>query len=135
MTNIKIPLKEKHYFLLWYKQLQTQAESYNIKLRSMKDINKLKEKAIMISSLVYYPSVELKIGQLLLNKFTEKDIITDNFKEGHKTLEICKNGFQFLDTFIREIHPVFTTTLVITKDIPKFSNYKNIYEYCRGVDD
>ena len=136
MHNVKIPLTDKGYFLTWYQQLQMQSDAYNIKIRPLNQIQKLKHDAKLISACEHMKkSVEIKIGQLLINKFAETDIIKDSFKEGQKTLEICNNGFEFLDTFLRELHPKFSTSSVATENIPKFSDYNDLYAYCRGMND
>ena len=70
----------------------------------------------------------IKNWPTLAKQVCRKDIIPDSFKEAQKILEICKDGFEFLDIFIRELHPIFSTTLVVTENIPKFRNLLlNIY--------
>ena len=126
----------KNIFLTWYQQLQAQCDAYNIKLRPLDEFNILTENAKNISKYENFkPPVETKTGQLLLNKLSETTTITDEFKEGRQLLSSVKNGFEFLDTFLREMHPKFFTSSVVSEDIPKYSNYNNIYDYCRGVKD
>lgn len=136
MKNVKLSISNKKYFLSWYNQLQVECDTYNIKIRPLDEINKLPINSVNISELnCYKDQAKVKMGKLLLNKFNNKDIINESFKEGRKILHNIKNGFEFINTFLWELHPTFANAPLITKKIPKYSNYNDLYDYCKGVRD
>lgn len=79
------------------------------------------------------PTVSKILEQIILSKLSEKEIIHDSFKEVKSVLSIVKDGFEFLNIFIRQIHPVFCLKLIIAEKIPDFSDYGEIYKYCKGI--
>lgn len=136
MNNVKLPIDNKRYFLTWYGQFQIQCDAYNVKIRSIDDIKNLSRTSKIISECDWYKSqVSTKIGQLLLNKLSDPQVITEDFKEGRDQLKSVKNGFEFLNIFLRELHPHFSSTSIVSENIPKFSDFDNIYEYSRAVKD
>lgn len=75
------------------------------------------------------------IGQLLLNKLSQDDVIDSTFTEAKNVLTCVKNGFDFLDVFLRQCHPRFNPTPVVAEKIPSYSNSKDLHIYCKQVID
>lgn len=100
----------------------------------MIDIDSLPISSTEISKPDYYKQpAMIKMGQLLYNKFNGTDIIQISFKEGRRILQTIKDGFEFLDTFLRELHSNFANMTSITGSIPKFSDKNDLYYYYKVV--
>ena len=72
-------------------------------------------------------------GQLLLNKISQEEIINEEFKDAKNALIIAKDGFDFLDIFLRQCHPEFSAVSIMAQTIPKFSDSGDLYKYCHQV--
>ena len=135
MYNVKIPLTSKENFSTWYKTFYTQCATYNVHFKSCDDLkNDFNNESI--SKLRYNdPSASERIGQLLLNKLSEENTIDEKFKEGKDAISMVENGFQFLDIFLRQLHPAYTIKSVISENIPLYSDSKDLYKYCKRMKD
>ena len=46
---------------------------------------------------------------------------------------ITTNGYTFLQLLIRQVHPLLSAYDIATVDIPKYSDYNNLYSYTKDI--
>lgn len=88
MQNVKIKLTGKRSFLQWYKQFQSQCNICNIKLNRIDEMYNFGIGSAPVLSKINYDDkdVATHVGQLLLSKLNEEELISKKFIEGRKTL-------------------------------------------------
>ena len=63
INNIRLPINNKRYFITYYGQFQVQCDAYNIKIRPLDKIKKMRSTSTIISKCDFYkPQVSAKIG-------------------------------------------------------------------------
>ena len=69
----------------------------------------------------------------LHSKFCMEGVINPSYKDAHNLLATTIDEFVFLQLLQQPVHPLLMIRDVATVDIPKYSDFKNMFRYVREI--
>lgn len=74
-------------------------------------------------------------GDILYQKFRQKDVMSNSYETAHNLLNTTTNGYEFLLLLLCQVHTKLLIRPFATVNIQRFSSYKCIYKYTKGLED
>ena len=128
-TNFR--LRDKDDILIFYRDVYQQGQNYNVHITKIDDVTNVPRPTVPIS----IPDLAAigTTADCLYQKFRQEKVIDDDFSLAHNLLDTTSDGYEFLFQLLRLVHSNLMLKSSATQDIPKFSDYKDIYKYARGI--
>ena len=121
---------DKSQILNFYDNIVTQAMGYNIFLCPSNELS-LSDGVVPDSM---SPEYERRATTTALySKFSHPDTIATAYTDVHNLLATTTNGYVFLQLLIQQVYPLLVIAAITTINIPKYSEYKNLFRHTRKI--
>ena len=126
-TNFQ--LQNDDQIMQFYRDVYTQGWQYKVYVESIDAVDNHTTVA------PNHLSIEAKtlIGQTLHTKFRQHGTIKDTYTKGRALLNSTRDGYEFLEQLLLIVHPKFASVRQTIKDIPKFSQFNDLYLYATAL--
>ena len=115
LKYFSVVLTDNSQFLNFYDNLVTQAAGFNIFLRPSNEITRVKGVVLDYMD----PDAENATATALYTEFRQIYTITKGYSAAHNLLAMTTSGFEILQIFMHQVHPLLAIKNIATVNIPK----------------
>ena len=126
-TNFE--LQNDDQIMQFYRDVHTQGWQYKVYIESINAVHQVTTVAPVNLS----PEATRLIGQTLHTKFSQRGTINPSYIKGWALLNSTRDEYEFLEQLLLIFHPKFASARQNIKDIPKFSQYSDLYTYAAAI--
>ena len=125
--NVKLP--DKSGIPKFYDNVVSQATRNNVCIRPSSELTKTEG----VKPDGMQPRAEAIMSTALHSKFSQDGVIDSTYKAAHNLLATTTSGYVFLQLLQQQSHPLLQIKSIATIDIPKYSDFGDLYRYAREI--